>query len=335
MATSPSSAAAAASAETAASAASASPLAEGTATSTSTADARQQPQQQQQQQQHQHQQEQNDNLSLWSKKWDDDQTGWHKRDLNYILRRHGALIIPGGERGFGFGIDDDDEREGDNDCASNAVAKDTTHPSPVRVFVPLCGKTLDMVHLARHEGVGWVNGVDGVSKAVEEFAAENPELKLKRIAKANIDETNTIEVWMGDKITVTVDDYFKWIDATFVEKPDAVWDRASLVAIAPDKRRDYVAIMGKMIKPGGKILLVTIDKRRGDEDALKTGPPYSVDHSIVRELYEGADWVESVELIQEYDDFAQNPEDADRWRSKGIEEMYELVFLITAKMQQE
>ena len=150
-----------------------------------------------------------------------------------------------------------------------------------------------------------------------------------------MNETKTIEAWIGEKISLNVDDYFQIKKGSFAKPIDVVWDRASLVAIDLDKRKHYIDTMGEVIKPGGKILLVTIEKRKGDEEALEAGPPYSINEAAVRQLYENAKWVDSVQLIEEYDEFVENPADADRWKSKGIEEMYELCFLITAKGKEE
>jgi len=130
-----------------------------------------------------------------------------------------------------------------------------------------------------------------------------------------------------------VKDFFQLEKGSFAERADAVWDRASLVAIAPAKRSEYVTVIGKLIKPGGKILLATVDKREGNEEARKAGPPYSVDESAVRALYEDAAWVESVELVAEYDGLVQNPSEMERWKGKGIESMFELVFLIKGKQE--
>ena len=113
---------------------------------------------------------------------------------------------------------------------------------------------------------------------------------------------------------------------------DRIWDRASMVAIDPTLREEYVKVMGKNIQPGGQILLVTIEKRTGtNDDALKKGPPYSISESEVRKLYEKQDWVESVTLLEEVDDFIAHPDMKERFVGEGITSMYELYFLIQTK----
>jgi len=156
--------------------------------------------------------------------------------------------------------------------------------------------------------------------------AENPELHLKATSKS--DHTNK---WIGDGVQLICGDYFALDETKSGGKFDAVFDRASMVAIDPSKRKEYVDIMRHLILPGGKILLVTIEKRQGDDDACRSGPPYSIGETDVRKLYEGLDWVESVELLEEYDEFELDPGGASRWKSKGVTAMYELAFLITTK----
>lgn len=55
-------------------------------------------------------------------------------------------------------------------------------PSNARVLVPLCGKSVDMAYLSRLDQVQQVVGVDGIRKALEEFATENPDLNVQPVA---------------------------------------------------------------------------------------------------------------------------------------------------------
>ena len=36
-----------------------------------------------------------ENLSLWDSKWEANQIGWHKAEINHVLNKHGDKIIPG------------------------------------------------------------------------------------------------------------------------------------------------------------------------------------------------------------------------------------------------
>ena len=77
-------------------------------------------------------------MEYWHNRWDKEQTGWHRAIYNDLLLKHWPSI--------------------------NA-------PSGGEVLVPLCGKSLDMLWLAK-EGYTVV-GLEMVQQAVEIFFAEN------------------------------------------------------------------------------------------------------------------------------------------------------------------
>jgi thiopurine S-methyltransferase len=219
------------------------------------------------------------------------------------LLKHGATIIPS-------------FADGGETCSD-----------PVRVFVPLCGKTVDMAFLAQHPAISEMVGIDGIRKALDEFAEEQPELEVKAVENS----PDSFERLKGKKATLLKGDFFA-LDADAAGGHfDSIWDRASLVAIDPTLREDYVQVMKKLLKPGGTILLMTIERRTGTEDGMKAGPPFSVPEKEVRRLYESQDWVESVEVIEEIDEFALNPDSKERYTSAGVTSFFELMFLIKSK----
>jgi thiopurine S-methyltransferase len=116
------------------------------------------------------------------------------------------------------------------------------------------------------------------------------------------------------------------------ERFDAVWDRASIIAIEPHLREKYVETMSRVIRPGGTLLVSTLDRRTGTDEGRNSGPPFSVPEAEVRRLYEGQDWVESVTLVEETDQFAKSPADGERFSSSGRTSMYNLLFVIKAKV---
>merc|ERR1712107_888726 len=122
----------------------------------------------------------------------------------------------------------------------------------------------------------------------------------------------------GKKIDLIVGDFFT-PDENLLEPVDVVWDRASLVAIDPSLREDYVRVIRSWLKPGGKILLSTTDRREGTAEAVAAGPPFSVSEAEVRRLYEGNEWVESVTALEEVDLYKLHPE----WKAgfEGVDSM--------------
>lgn len=256
--------------------------------------------------------ESSENLARWTKRWDDSNTGWHKSQPHHFLQKHGHHIVPN------FAP----EAENGGTCDGNQTC------IPVRVFVPLCGKTVDMAFLAEHNSVTEVVGVDGVTKALDEFTTEQPHLE---ITPQTTSPGTAVEKWSGNGITLLRGDLFDLTSDSTSGLFDSVLDRASLVAIQPSLRSSYVATMGKLLKPQGTILLVTFDRRRGTDSARAAGPPFSVDEGEVRRLYEGEEWVESVTLLEELDEFENDPGRVPYWKESGLEELYELCFVIKAK----
>jgi thiopurine S-methyltransferase len=199
-----------------------------------------------------------------------------------------------------------------------------TCSAPTSIFVPLCGKTIDMAYLAKQASVKEVVGIDGIRKALEEFAQEQPELEV-----SPQEQVGKYERFVGNKITLLKGDLFEFDELAAGGRFGAIFDRASMVAIQPALRKDYVSVMGKVIAPGGKILLVTIERKGSDEEAVNKGPPFSLSEQVVLDLYEGEDWVESISLLEQEDMFVKEPEQKARY--EGLDGLMELTFLIQAK----
>ena len=229
---------------------------------------------------------------------------FHIQTVNGSLLKHGgATILP--------------SFDGDETCSN-----------PVRVFVPLCGKTVDMAYFADHKSVSDVVGVEGIRQALEEYAEEHPDLQIGP-AEPLLD---SFERFVGKKTLLLKGDFFGLDADSTGGQFDSIWDRGSLVAIDPSLRESYLNVIKKLLKPGGSILLVTLERRTGSEEGLSLGPPFSLSEQAVRGLYESQDWVDSVSLLEEIDSFAQNTAaDNERFQRSGVTSMFELVFHIKAK----
>eukprot|EP00980_Cylindrotheca_fusiformis_P024281 scaffold11700_cov169-Cylindrotheca_fusiformis.AAC.3 len=235
------------------------------------------------------------NLKPWLECWESKLIGFHLPDVNPVLTKYAPTLL---------------KDDSSADC------------SGARVFVPLCGKTVDMAYLT--SVAGEVVGVEGIQIALEEFAEEQPDLQIVRAQDKNDGFTR----FVGKKITLLKGDFFELTtehtDGTF----DVIYDRASMVAIQPALLSDYVDIMGRLLAKGGKILLVVWD-RRGTAEAVKKGPPFSVPEATVRELYEGLDWVESVTVLEQSDTLTEEAKELDIFQ--GLDQLVETVYHIHAK----
>jgi len=257
-----------------------------------------------------------ENLARWSTRWNDSLTGWHKLRPHHFLEKYGHEIIPN----FADPSPSTDNNTCDNDT--------TTVGKQARVFIPLCGKTVDLAFMAEHRGVSEVVGIDGVRKALDEFSTENPGLEIGEEYSTH----RAVERLSGKGIALLRGDLFDLEDDGMTGgKFDSVFDRASLVAVRPELREQYADTMGKLLKPGGTILLVTFDRREGSDEGKKAGPPYSVDENEVRHLYENLDWVASVTKLDELDEFESDKSRIPYWKEKGLDLVFELCLLIKAK----
>jgi thiopurine S-methyltransferase len=195
-----------------------------------------------------------------------------------------------------------------------------------------------MAYLASHPSVSEVIGVEGIRMALEDFAKEQPQLDISPILQeeegVKSEEETRFEYFQGHNILLMKGDFFALNDQSTRGKVDSIWDRASMVAIHPSLREAYINVLHQVLKPGGTILLVTLERRTGTEEGRALGPPFSIPEEEVRRLYESQPWVESVSLIQERDEFARNPENYnERFRSSGVTSMFELVFKITKRLE--
>jgi len=239
-------------------------------------------------------------LNLWAERWSKNNLGWHINEPHPALVKYLPTLLP--------------QHETDGRKKS--------------IFVPLCGKTVDMAYLAEHPNVEHVVGVEGIQKAIEEFGQENPKLNIYRSEDQQNNEK--FDVYVGNSITLLKGNFFNF-DLQSVptqvsgQKFDVVWDRASIIAIDPRLRRDYVDTIKRIIKPGGIILLCTIDRRSGNADAMAAGPPFSVNESTVRELYEHEPWVEKVVFLGETDLMST---ERDKWTKSGLISVFEAYFII-------
>lgn len=133
------------------------------------------------------------------------------------------------------------------------------------VFVPLCGKTRDMLYLLE-EGYE-VIGVELSELAVREFFHTN------RI-NYSITETQRFNIYRGDNLTIYCGDLFD-LGEDDLGEIDFVYDRASIVALPFELRTSYIKFMfEKLVK--AKYFLLTIEF-----DDHEIGPPFSINEKMV------------------------------------------------------
>ena len=185
-------------------------------------------------------------IDFWIERWANNQTGFHQQKVNPYLKYFYGEKGPAAE-----------QRQN------------------LKVFVPLCGKSKDMLWLSQNAYK--VFAVECSDRAVKDFFEENA-LNYKRAEKdqhafyQSSDLASVIEVFQGDFFKLQQDDLADITD---------IFDRASLVALPVEMRQQYAEKMAEIQKAGTRTLLVTLTF----DSAEMTGPPFSVTEDEVKALY--------------------------------------------------
>ena len=209
-------------------------------------------------------------MNQWESRWQEGRIGFHLPEVNsYLLRYFDKLLT-----------------------------QDTES-----VFVPLCGKTLDLPWLARRTKK--VVGIELVHKAVQEFFKENKLThSIQKSGKLNLFSNDNIDLFQGD---------FFDLNKAQTSPFEAIYDRASIVAFDCSERQRYVNHLMSFLKPGGRILLITLEY---DQNKM-TGPPFSVPTDEIEWLYAPYGILELLETSDIFDE---------RFRKNGLDGMLERVF---------
>ena len=189
------------------------------------------------------------NPKFWQKRWQDKRIGFNQSEVNPLLVRYFSHL---------------------------------NVPANSRVFVPLSGKSIDMIWLAA-QGYDVV-GVELVEIAVQAFFAEqniqpnvhqladNPAIKCYQGQLFG----QEVEIWVADIFALSAED---------IGSIDAVYDKAALIALPSDMRLKYSEQVRKL---GGNVsnkiapqLLLTLNY----DQSKKDGPPFSISSEQIQHYY--------------------------------------------------
>lgn len=178
------------------------------------------------------------------------------------------------------------------------------------IFVPLCGKAVDILWLSQ-QGFKII-GVELSKVAVESFFEESKlDFTTQRDGEFTRYDADNITLYQGD---------FLHLQAQHLRNCTLVYDRASIVAIESFNRASYQHKMLQIIPSATPMLMVTLDY----DQAQMSGPPFSVPVSEIRQLYQNEYVIEVLESNQQI-------EERSRWRDKGLTSLIESALKLTPK----
>ncbi len=193
-------------------------------------------------------------LTPWIERWKNNDIPFHLEEVNPLLRKH--LNHFNIQRGM-------------------------------RVLVPLCGKSVDMIFL-QNLGLSVV-GIEGVSLAIDQFFSHhNLDVQKQQHRGFDVHHTSAIDIVHAD--------FFK-LPKEYFEPFDLIYDRASIIAIDPTKRKDMINMLFRLLKPKGEMFLITVQH----PDDFFSGPPFSITEHELIQLCQGLFKVECLENVDRTD----------------------------------
>ena len=181
---------------------------------------------------------------FWHQKWEKNEIGFHLPDANTLLVQHFSTL--------------------------NLKPESNPKISP-RIFLPLCGKTLDIAWLLAQ---GYrIAGAELSSIAIEGlFKSLNLMPTIKTLGEVTHYSAPNIDIFVGD--------IFK-VSPNMLGVVDAVYDRAALVALPEDIRKLYTTHLITLTNHAPQLLICF-----EYDQSLHAGPPFSISADEVKQHYQ-------------------------------------------------
>ena len=182
------------------------------------------------------------------------------------------------------------------------------------VFVPLCGRSLDMQWLRDYGH--HIIGIDLSVTALQEFCKQQ---SIDAVCERDGDLT----VFRAPGWTLYAGDFFK-LQAAHIGRVSRVYDRAALIALPPQMRGTYASHLQSILPGGSEIFAITIAY---DQKMMK-GPPFSVSDDELLDHYEQAYDVQTLAS-------ASGPDQLGNLAARGLDALTESCFLLRPKVAPE
>lgn len=214
---------------------------------------------------------------FWNERWVRHDIGFHQKDVHKLLQRYwSGLALPAGSS----------------------------------VFVPLCGKSLDMAWIA--DQGHRVIGSELSEMAIDAFFSSQRLVPAESYSDGFVvKRAAPYELWLGDHFA---------LPPSATARISAVYDRAALVAMPRIMQLNYAAKLAALTPKGIPVLLISLDY----DPSEMTGPPFPITNRQIVSLF-GSDF--RVELVEARDGL----EDSPNLRNRGLTRLTETLFKLVRR----
>ena len=176
-------------------------------------------------------------INFWQERWEKNEIAFHMKEVNPMLLKYFPKL---------------------------SLKKQK------RIFIPLCGKTLDIKWLIKqnYKVVGVECNEDAV---IDLFNELNVKANISHLANFILYTYKDIEIFVGN---------FFNLSQKLLEKVDFIYDRAALVALPKNMREKYILHLLNITNKVSQ-LLITYQY----EQSIMNGPPFSVKEKEIQEYY--------------------------------------------------
>ena len=180
---------------------------------------------------------------FWLERWQRNEIGFHEAEIHPLLLAHWATVVGA--------VEDQQARR--------------------KVFVPLCGKSLDMIWLIKQGH--HVFGVELSAIGVEAFFAEN-NIEFEKFAEGELIK------YVGEHVTIFSGDIFA-LEPLMLPEIKLFYDRAALVALPPDMRNAYAEKVCSLLGDKAEGLVISLEYAA----EMINPPPHSLNPAKVEQSY--------------------------------------------------
>ncbi|MFY0642611.1 MAG: thiopurine S-methyltransferase [Bermanella sp.] len=179
----------------------------------------------------------------------------------------------------------------------------------LHVFLPLCGKTLDIDFFLQL----------GYQVTANELSEDAVKSVFERLGlQPSVTPWEGGQCYQAENLTIYAGDFFK-LTPVQLDKVQWVYDRAALIALPQNMRGLYTQHLTQLC-PSAQQCLITLDYQQ----SLMQGPPFALSDNEVKQHYQASYAItelKSANIIEHEPRFAQN----------GLPELFQRVYQLTPK----